>query len=102
MRFNSFDQVVTEYNTTHPIRGARKAWDLRPMGKRERWWERIIKIDDNTYALSDGNSAYSTRSREATEENLAGIRREAMLVAPIMWFRKADGDYVRKIGRAHV
>jgi hypothetical protein len=98
MRLNTFDEVASWYNKTAPIRGARKAWDLRPLWDRKRWWERIIKIDDNTYALSDGNSAYSTRGKEATEEKLAEVNREALLVAPIVWMRRKDGDYVRVRG----
>lgn len=95
MRLNTFDEVVSWYDRTAPIRGARKAWDLRPIWDRKRWWERIIKVDDNTYALSDGNSAYSTRGKEATEETLVGVGREALLVAPIVWMRRKGGDYVR-------
>lgn len=94
MRLNTFDEVASWYNKTAPIRGVRKSWDLRPLWDRKRWWERIIKIDDNTYALSDGNSSYSTRV-EATEERLYRIREEALLVAPIVWMRRKGGDYVR-------
>lgn len=95
MRLNTFDEVVSRYNNTAPIRGARKPWDLRPIWDRKRWWERIIKIDDNTYALVDGNSTYSTRGKEATEETLVGVGREALLVAPIVWMRRKGGYYVR-------
>ena len=95
MRLNTFDEVASWYDRTAPIRGVRKAWDLRPLWDRKRWWERVIKIDDNTYALSDGNSAYRTRGKEATEEKLAEVNREALLVAPIVWMRKKGGDYVR-------
>jgi hypothetical protein len=52
--YNSFDDVVSEYNKTVPIRGARKAEDLRPLGQRRKWWERIIKVNENTYVLDDG------------------------------------------------
>lgn len=97
MRLNTFDEVASWYNKTAPIRGARKAWDLRPLWDRKRWWERIIKVDDNTYALSDGNSTYSTRG-EATEVKLYGMREEALLVAPIVWMRRKGGDYVRVRG----
>ena len=92
--FNSFDQVADWYNRTPPIRGKRKAWDLRPIGFRNRPWERIVKIDDNTYALHDGWDYSSTRE-EYTEEKFIKNKYEIKDVAPIVWSRRKGGDYVR-------
>ena len=72
---NSFDDVVKRYNEIAPIRRARAAENLRPIGSRSRWYERIIKINDNKYVLGDGS--YHLEQ-----------------TAPITWERKADGDYL--------
>lgn len=90
---STFDGVVNVYNSRTPLRGKRKAWDIRPLGKRTKAWERIIKVDDNTYVLCDGWVG-NTRT-ECTPESLASSHADALAVAPIIWTRKADGDYVK-------
>ena len=90
---STFDGVVNVYNSITPLRGKRKPWDIRPLGKRTMWWERIVKVDDNTYLLSDGWGSYT--HGEFTEEKNAEGHRMLMDVAPIMWTRKVDGDYIR-------
>ena len=82
---SSFDEVVKRYEETKPIRGVRANEDLRPLGRRAYWWKRIQKINDNTYALSDGHWAWSSVANQAT------ITEQT---APIVWERKADGDYM--------
>ena len=94
MGFNTFDEVADWYNRTPPIRGKRKAWDLRPIGFRNRPWERIVKIDDNTYALHD-RWDYSSTREEYTEEKFIKNKYEIKDVAPIVWSRRKGGDYVR-------
>jgi hypothetical protein len=94
MTLNTFDEVVSWYNRTAPIRGKRKAWDLRPIGARKRWWERIVKIDDNTYALHDGWD-YCSYREGFSEEILKKQKAEIRDVAPILWMRRKGADYVR-------
>jgi hypothetical protein len=94
MTLNTFDEVVSWYDRTHPIRGARKPWDIRPIGDRSRWWERIVKIDDNTYALHDGWD-YSRTRQIPTADGIAFMLKETVDVTPILWMRRKDGDYVR-------
>lgn len=83
-RLSSFDEVVNAYNSVKPIRGARLAEDLRPLGERRYWWNRVMKLSDNKYALSDGNSEWYGSWRNGIWEQ----------VAPIVWERKEDGDYI--------
>lgn len=78
---DSFDGVAKRYAGITPLRGARKAQDIRPLGERRYWWNRIIKVNDNKYVLSDGMWFAS-----------AGTLGE--LTAPIVWERKDDGDYM--------
>lgn len=81
-KLNTFDQVVETYNSIKPIRGQHATPDRRPLGARRYWWERVVKMDENTYVLNDG---YWT-----TNANPNAMR----LTAPIMWERKPDGDFI--------
>ena len=49
-KLNSFDDVAKAYESIKPIQGARVKEDLRPLRERRYWWNRIMKINDNTYA----------------------------------------------------
>jgi len=82
---NSFDEVVQAYSMIKPIRGSRADQDLRPLGERRYWWNRIHKASDNKYVLCDGHWAFNNRAGDDT------IREQT---APIMWERKEDGDYL--------
>lgn len=83
-RLSSFDDVVNTYNNITPIKGARLPQDLRPLAERRYWWRRVAKITDTKYALLDGNSEwYKDFGSEAFEQ-----------VAPILWERREDGDYI--------
>ena len=81
---SSFDAVAKRYAETIPIRGARKADDLRPIGQRRYWWARIMKVSDTKYALLDGQWCwYQNTPAEHFEKT-----------CPILWERKEDGDYI--------
>ena len=83
-RLSSFDEVVNAYNSIKPIRGARLAEDLRPLAERRYWWTRVIKVSDTKYVLGDGNCEWFGGWGD-------GIREQ---IAPIVWERKDDGDYI--------
>ena len=51
-----FKKIAERYETTVPLRGKRKAQNIRPHGERDRDWERIIKVSDHEYYLT--NNAY--------------------------------------------
>lgn len=55
-RAYTFDKIAQRYEQIEPIRGKRKALDIRPHGERRRDWERIVKVSDNEYYLT--NNAY--------------------------------------------
>ena len=46
-----FEHAERTYANTTPIRGQKKAQDIRPLGKRYKQWERIVKIDDDIYEI---------------------------------------------------
>lgn len=83
----TFDGVVSVYNSITPIRcnatnkNLPQFIDRRPLGERRYWWERVIKVNDNCYILSDGSWMSSN-----VDFNLA--------TAPIIWERRPDGDFI--------
>ena len=90
MRFNTFDQVAYWYNNIKPMVSKNHTLqdDIRPIGARNRKWERIKKYDEDTYALLDGfytskNNSYGDWYEQYEQD-----------MAPIMWKREADGDYI--------
>ena len=54
--FSSFKEVVNHYESIKPLVSQyhTREDDIRPIGDRARKYERIVKISNNCYALSDG------------------------------------------------
>lgn len=103
MWFNTFEEVATAYNNTKVLvsNSHTVEQDIRPINKRSKKWERIIKYDENTYALSDGNYESSLWSNG---RKIDVAYSKAM--SPILWERKKDGDYITlrngTVGSAHI
>jgi hypothetical protein len=103
MWFNTFEEVVTAYNNTKVlVSGNHKVeQDIRPINKRSKKWERIIKYDENTYALSDGNYESSLWNNG---NKIDPAYSKAM--TPILWERKKSGDFITirngTVGSAHI
>jgi hypothetical protein len=82
---STFDEVVKVYESITPIRtkdtGLRMT-DRRPLNSRWKWWERVYKFDDNTYGLCDGHEWWWHGKEELKQ------------TCPILWERRADGEYI--------
>ena len=91
MRFNTFNEVAKWYEQTKPVVSKHhKAEDnVRPIGQRKRKWERIRKVDAETYLLLDGSYGSTLFNN-----NGRGDAQYEQDMAPIMWKREADGDYI--------
>ena len=61
-----FRHAKLTYDSIVPLRGKRKAQDIRPLGQRRKTWERIIKIDDDTYAYRCYSTDVVTVSRDGS------------------------------------
>jgi hypothetical protein len=85
-----FDRVKAKYESVKPIVSVRSTLedDVRPIGARRYKTERIIKVDENTYVLSDGVHS-SIRSYHPMPLEVE------LQFAPIMVQRREDGDYIR-------
>ena len=112
---NTFKEVEFDYNSTKPVvsKYHTKEQDIRPLGNRRKKWERIVKVNDNCYALLSGfdrsdalRNMWYMRGRE-----LDLSPEEVRYWAPIVWERHPDlkdrfGDpvetvTVRGIKRSH-
>ena len=91
MRFNTFQEVVNHYESIKPLlsKNHTLADDIRPLGERRYKWQRIIKIDDNTYALADGSWAEMPFNGSVPTE-----KETNRATAPILWERREDGEYL--------
>lgn len=49
-----FEKIEFQYKNTKPLRGKKRGHlDIRPHGERDRSWERIVKVSDNEYFLTN-------------------------------------------------
>jgi hypothetical protein len=91
--YRSFAEVVAHYDSITPLRGSINAGkDIRPIGDRRRKYERLVKISDSCYALSDGYHFGDEHFGcwyygEHFTPTLADMEK----YAPIVWRKKRDG-----------
>lgn len=92
---SSFDEVAKKYADTKPLVSKQHTieQDVRPIGKRARKWERIIKVNDHCYALSCGGYADPVFNWGYTD--LLKVHplttKDIALCAPIVWRKHKDG-----------
>lgn len=80
---STFDDVVKTYNSIPPVRGAKASQDIRPLAGRNLQHKRVVKIDEDTYALTDGYEVSAEFGKDVVLKSY-----------PILWERKSDGEYV--------
>jgi hypothetical protein len=82
----SFTEAVDTYNVIKPARGKYAGYDVRPLGRRSNQHERIVKIDENTYALWPTSHWWCDTMNFDLED--------ARIRAAVLWRHTADGDFV--------
>ena len=100
----TFAEVERKYNTTKPIRGKIREHNgsgIYPIGDRRRKYERIVKITDSCYILSDGN-AWGDPTFPPWICDYAGVNSyssedEFLYLAPIVWRKHRNGSESVKI-----
>lgn len=100
--FTCFADVERWYERTKPLVSKRFTLeeDIRPIGDRRRYYERIVRISPNCYALCDyetggrgdhfGAWKHYTPGWEPTPDDIK-------MMAPIVWERRADGSETVRI-----
>lgn len=95
--FQTFDDVKKAYDSIKPLGGADNAGkDIRPIGDRRRKHERIVKISDSCYALSDGYH-YGDNIFTIYGANRAISEKGMEFYAPVVWRKHRDGTETVKI-----
>ena len=86
-RYNDIKPVVSKHHTLEQ--------DVRPLGARNRKWERIIKIDDNCYVLSCGGPADTVFTWGGSDQKFRDqypiTPEEIVRLSPIVWRKHEDG-----------
>ena len=94
-KLDTFAEVEAKYNDTKPLVSKHHTieQDVRPIGKRGRKYERIIKINDSCYVLSHGGYYDPVFSWGYTAEMAKKTLTPADIArcAPIVWKRAKDG-----------
>lgn len=94
-KFTCFDDVERCYNQIKPMGGKQNAGlDIRPIGDRARKHERIVKINNDCYALSDGyhrGDALFPAWTHNRDENDKPTLEDMKTFAPIVWQRYGQG-----------
>lgn len=93
MTLSTFEGVKNWYEHTTPLRGKKnEGLDIRPIGDRRYKYRRIIKVDDNCYAISDG--WHFGDPLQMTYDYGSGFKptpEDTATYAPIVWRRHPDG-----------
>jgi hypothetical protein len=93
---DTFAQVAERYAKTKPLGGRKNVGlDIRPLGKRRQKKERIAKIDDNCYVLTDGFNASDPIFPTWTARRVgapAVQQKDFVDFAPIVWRMHDDGS----------
>lgn len=66
----TFDTVKKRYQDTIPLRGKRKAENVRPINRRDRYWERVFEVNENEYYISFDSYKYRTNHNKAISWSL--------------------------------
>lgn len=100
-----FEGIRNTYEQTKPIRGKRATLDIRPIGERDRTWERVIKVSDTEYYITNNAYTYSDMCKLRGQEyrghsraityKLEGEQETIILHAPRATWREknADGEF---------
>ena len=93
LQYEGFDHIANQYANTKPLvsKCHTRKEDIRPIGDRNRKYERIKKINDNCYILQDGyhsgDEAFGSYSGRGTPTEA-----EIIKLAPIVWRKHRDGS----------
>lgn len=92
MRLNTFEEVEKHYNSIKPLVSKYHTLkdDVRPIGRRDRKWERIIKMSDDLYILADD---YFGDARSHNAYSSAQVKRP-----PIKWERVGKSEFLEVRG----
>jgi hypothetical protein len=97
----TFALIEDLYNKVKPLRGKKHGGkDVRPIGDRKRPHERIVKISDDCYAISDGWNYGDPIFGRSWPKDSKPSNDDLEFFAPIVWRRHEDGTETIKVRNA--
>lgn len=94
---NCFADAEARYNNTKPLVSKHHTLeqDVRPVGNRNRKWERVVRVDANTYALTNGGPADPVFTWGGSDQKFRDqypiTAAEIARLSPIVWRKHKDG-----------
>ena len=90
-QIEDFAQMAEWYNTTKPVisQNHTREDNIRPVGRRSRKWEHMIKISARQYMIWDG---YAVGDPKFNQRGHATTPEESLALAPIVWTLSPKGD----------
>lgn len=76
----SFEEAKKLYESIAPIRGKRLAENIRPVGERRYWWEEIVKVSRNEYAITNEGWTWRHKRKEIKDSNRLSFKRNGEIV----------------------
>ena len=94
LQYNSFEYIAELYASIKPLVSKlhTREQDIRPIGDRNRKYERIAKINDNCYILQDGYHTGDEVFGGYRNEKSGPTEAEIIKLAPIVWRKHRDGS----------
>ena len=88
-----FAEMAERYNTTKPVisKNHTRKDNIRPVGRRSRKWEHMIKVSARQYIIYDGYQ-YGDPKFQAWGSSTPPTEKETLALAPIMWTLSPMGD----------
>ena len=88
-----FAEMTERYNTTKPVvsKNHTREDNIRPVGKRSRKWERMIKVSARKYMIYDGYCAGDPKFPNWGSK-VPPTEKETLDLAPIVWALSPRGD----------
>ena len=88
-----FASMAERYNTTKPVisKNHTREANIRPVGRRSRKWEHIIKVSAYKYMIYDGYCVGDPKFRSWGHKALP-TEKETLALAPIVWTLSPKGD----------
>jgi len=95
LQYNSFEYIAELYASIKPLVSKlhTREQDIRPIGDRNRKYERIAKINDNCYILQDGyHTGDEVFGNWHGQPEDKPTEAEIIKLAPIVWRKHRDGS----------
>ena len=88
-----FAEMTERYNTTKPVisKNHTREDNIRPVGRRSRKWEHMIKVSAREYMIYDGYTVGDPKFNRWGNK-VPPTEKETLALAPIVWTLSPKGD----------